>query len=66
MRRFARIGTILQFKKRGKHQRRSVALACNFSKSSTPSWVFFVFFKWCQSYQIVQSITYLKIYLYNC
>ena len=35
------------------------ALACNFTKSNTPSWVFFTFlklYKWCQ---IAQRITYV-------
>ena len=34
--------------------------ACNFTKSNTSSWVFFIFFKLCKWYQIVQSVSYLK------
>ena len=33
-------------------------LACNFTKSNTPSWVFFMFFKLYKWYQIAQNITY--------
>ena len=33
-------------------------LACNFTKSNTPPWVFFTFFKFRKWYQIAQSITY--------
>ena len=33
------------------------AKARNFTKSSTPLWVFFTFFKLCKRYQIGQSIT---------
>ena len=33
------------------------AKARNFTKSSTPLWVFFTFFKLCKWYQIGQSIT---------
>ena len=35
-------------------------LACNFTKSNTPPWVFFTFFKLYKWYQIAQSITYLS------
>ena len=31
---------------------------CNFSKSNTPPWLLFTFFKLCKWYQIAQSITY--------
>ena len=31
--------------------------ACNFTKSNTPPWVFFTFFKLCEWYQIAQSTT---------
>ena len=34
------------------------ASACNFSKSNTPPWVFFTFFKLHEWYQIAQSTTY--------
>ena len=33
-------------------------VACNFTKSNTPSWVFFTFSKLYKWYQIAQSITY--------
>ena len=33
-------------------------LACNFTKSNTPRWVFFKFFKLYKLYQIAQRITY--------
>ena len=33
-------------------------LACNFTKSNTPPWVFFTFFKLCKWCQIAQNITY--------
>ena len=35
------------------------ASACNFTKSNTPPWVFFTFFKLYEQYQIVQRTTYL-------
>ena len=35
------------------------ALACNFTKINTPSWVFLTFFKLYKWYQIVQRTTYL-------
>ena len=35
----------------------SEASACNFTKSSTPPWVFFTFFKLYKWYQIAQHIT---------
>ena len=31
---------------------------CNFTKSNTPPWVFFTFFKLYKCYQIAQGITY--------
>ena len=34
-------------------------VACNFTKSNTPSWVFFTFSKFYKWYQIAQSITYI-------
>ena len=49
------------FKKREKHPRRTVTfskVAGNFTKSITPSWVFFTFFKLYKWYQIAQSISY--------
>ena len=33
-------------------------IACKFTKSDTPPWLFFTFFKLCKWYQIMQSITY--------
>ena len=35
------------------------ASACNFTKSNTPPWVFFMFFKLYECYQIAQSTTFL-------
>ena len=54
----------VQFKKRGKHPWRSVTFIlqlkpCNFTKSNTPPWVFFTFFKLYKWYQIAQNITYI-------
>ena len=34
------------------------AKACNSTKSNTPSWVFFTFFKLCEWHQIAQSTTF--------
>ena len=34
------------------------AKACNFTKSNTPPWVFFTFFKLYKWYQIAQSASY--------
>ena len=53
MRRFARFGTICTIKKPAK--------GCNFTKSNTPSWVIFMFFKLYKWYQIAQGITYKNI-----
>ena len=36
-------------------------LACNFTKSNTPPWVFFMFFKLYKCYQIAQYTTYLRV-----
>ena len=44
----------VQFKKREKHPWRSVTFS---TKSNTPSWVFFTFFKLYKWYQIAQNIT---------
>ena len=41
------------------------AEASNFSKSNTPTWVFFTFFKWYKCYQIAQHITVLQSTKYN-
>ena len=38
------------------------AEACNFTKSKTPPWVFFTFFKLYKCYQIAQRITYKMCY----
>ena len=38
------------------------AETCNFTKSNTPPWVFFTFFKLYKWYQIAQRITYREIY----
>ena len=54
---------VVQFKKREKHPWRSVtfskvaSLACNITKSNTPPWFFFTFFKLCKWCQIAQRIT---------
>ena len=40
------------------------ALACSFTKSNTPPWVFFTFFKLCKWYQIAQQ-KHIKTKLYN-
>ena len=37
--------------------KKSICEACNFTKSSTPPWVFFTFFKLYKWYQIAQNIT---------
>ena len=49
---FRDLVSFVQFKKVWKHPWRRVT----FSKSTTPPWVFFPFFKLCKVYQIVQSI----------
>ena len=38
---------------------KSLLRACNFTKSNTPPWVFFTFFKLYKWYQIAPSITYM-------
>ena len=55
-------------KKREEHPYRSVTftskvvgLVCNFSKSNTPPWVFFTFFKLYKWYQTAQHIMYSKV-----
>ena len=35
-------------------------VACNFTKSNTPPWVFFTFFKLYEWYQTAQRTTYLE------
>ena len=35
------------------------ALACNFTKSNTPLWMFFSFFKLYKWYQIAQSVLFI-------
>ena len=40
---------------------RCAILSCNFTKISTPPWVFFTFFKLCKWYQIAQRITICEI-----
>ena len=37
-----------------------MARACNYTKSNTPPWVFFMFFKLYKWYQVAQNITYKK------
>ena len=46
----------VQFKKREKHPWGSVTFS---TKSNTPPWVFFMFFKLCKGYPIAQNITYI-------
>ena len=41
------------------------ASACNFTKSNTPLWVFFTFFKLYEWYQIAQRTTYNYTFLYK-
>ena len=54
----------VQFKKREKHPWRSGGgLACKFTKSNTPPWVFFTFFKLLKWYQIAQSVSYFGKFL---
>ena len=37
------------------------AKACNFTRSNTPPWAFFVFLKLYKWYQIAQNITYMTL-----
>ena len=49
-----------QFKNHEKYPLRSVIFGkIAGTKSNIPPWVFFMFFKYCKWYQIVQSITYV-------
>ena len=41
-------------------------LACNFTKSNTPWWVFFTFLKWCKWYQILQSVLCISRTFFPC
>ena len=60
---FAQFDTICTIQKREKHPWRNATfgkerlLACNFTKSNTPPWVFFTFLKLYKWYQIAQNIT---------
>ena len=47
----------VQFKKRQKHPCLQLK-ACNFTKITTPPWVFFMFFKLYKWYQISQRTTF--------
>ena len=50
----------VQLKKCEKHPWRNVnlvKLACNFTESNAPPWVFFTFFKLCKWHQIAQRKT---------
>ena len=38
------------------------ARTCNFTKSNTPPWLFFTFFKLYKWYQIAQRITYMTLF----
>ena len=58
--RFGIIGTIL---KKWKHPWRSVATACNFTKSNTPPWVFFTFLNCKNGTKSRKSITFLSMVL---
>ena len=49
----------VQFKKNVKNTHE--AEACNFTKSNTPPWLFFMFFKLYKRYQIAQRITYIDL-----
>ena len=63
MRRFAPIGTSCSIFKNVKNPLwRSLQFteACNFIKITTPSWVFFMFFRLCKWYQITRTITYIR------
>ena len=40
-------------------------LACNFTISYTPPWVFFKIFKCCKWYQIAQSIRFFKLVIFS-
>ena len=55
-----KFGPFVQFKKREKHQCRSVNFSkvAGFTKINTPPWVFFTFFKLYKWYQIAQRITF--------
>ena len=56
----------VQFKKHEKHRRRSVTfskIAFNFTRSNTPSWLFFTFSKLYNWYQIAQGITFSRLQL---
>ena len=58
--------SFVQFKKRQKHQWKSVTFSkVAGSKSNTPPSVFFMFFKLYKWYQIAQSITYEKKNLFQ-
>ena len=38
------------------------AKACNFTKSKSPPWLFFTFFKLYKWYQLAQRITYMTLF----
>ena len=59
MRHSARFGTFCTtLYKRGKHPWRSSTSACNVTKSNTPPWVFFKFFRLYKWYKMAQGTTY--------
>ena len=49
----------VQFNKLEKRPWWNVTFACHFTKSNTPPWVFFMFFKLKKWYQIAKRITFL-------
>ena len=54
----------IQFKKREKHPWRSVTFSVTVTtKSKTPPWMFFTFFKLYKWYEIAQSVSYLTDFL---
>ena len=58
---FARFGTFLKYVKKPMEACYFYE-TCNFTKSNTPPWVFFTYFKLCKWYQIAQCMAYLQ----NC
>ena len=61
---------LVQFLKREKHPRKVILLVkfqtptCNFTRSSTPPWVFFTFFESLKLYRIAQSVSSIKICIF--
>ena len=63
MKRFVRFTTICTIKKTHKSLLlvKMQAKACNFTRSNTPPWAFFVFSKLYKWYQLAQNITYMTL-----